>query len=97
MQIEILSGSHTSIPSHNHEAYDDVSELLLSDENPYKDIFQEETLFLDSTDGYIGIEYHTYIDLDDYMDYKELTEFVNWLREKVKVDSIYVGDFVFNK
>ena len=95
--ITISSSSHVSTKALNREAFSEVDELLLSQDNPLSELFQEETLFLDSTDGYVGIQYHTYIDLDDFAGMGKLRSFVNWLRKCVDVEGIYIGDYAFTR
>ncbi len=95
--IEIFAGSHLSVDAHNSMAFDDINELLLGERNPYQEVFQEETLFLDSTDRFIGIQHHAYLDLYDYMRDEDLVDLVDWMRTEIEVDDIYIGDLVFNR
>ena len=93
--ITISDSSHTDTKRRNKEKFEEVNDLLLLEDCPLEPLFQDETLFLDSTDGYVGIQYHTYIDIAEYATYPDLLEFVDWLRTKVEVSNIFIGDFVF--
>lgn len=96
-KITIKTGSHTSVDQINKEAFDKLNSLLLSDENPLENYFQQEDLMLDSTDRHISIvpsSIHS-----DYPSEKELSEFLSFLNSHVDAEPdllVFIGSQTFN-
>ncbi len=55
MKPIIYTGSHCQNSINNREAFSKINDLLLDKKNPYYDIFNEEKLFLDDTNGFLSI------------------------------------------
>lgn len=90
----IKTGSGVS--KHNRSQFDKINDLLLDKDNPCFELFNEETLFLDSTDGFISI-----VQSDEDCITKEEAELIaDYLFKNILFDGetfIYIGDCYIEK
>jgi len=93
--IEIFTGTNSSNKERNNESFEKLNDLLLSEKNPYYDLFNQENLYLDDTDGFIGIIDNAEEEDFDYVDMMKLN---NFIRDHLKNDvNVVIGTYYFEK
>jgi len=94
-QIEIYTSSHYTSEEKNKKAFTQLYDLLLDEKlNQYFNLFNQEELILDDTNGLISIIDNT----DDSFTYVDMMTLNNFIRKYIKYDDniiIYIGGVSF--
>lgn len=94
-KIDIKTGSHVSNKEHNREQYEVVKNILFDKSNPHRNLFEEEELFLDDTNGLISIIEYTYSDIDREAA-KEIYEYLKSnFKENMDKILVFIGSHTF--
>lgn len=95
-KIEIYTGSHPKGDEINKKAFKKLNALLLSDKNPFQDMFQTEYLYLDDTNGFVSIVHSSH--MDEHISYEDAKKLNQWIRKQITNSNdvyVYIGDYVF--
>ena len=96
----IFRNQHFNNSDTNIAYFNEFNELLLSDENPYVNLFKKEDLYLDMVDGFISIRCNIKM---DYVDMLILNNFIRKhagdrkLSHFSDVVEIIIGTYSFKK
>ena len=99
--IRIDTSSHYLAKEHNKGAFYELNSLLLSEKNPYQELFQTEELFLDNIDGFISIVpscKSAFYSKDNPITYDDLEKLADFIWDNIEFYGtlyIYIGDYIF--